>query len=138
MVDAILDRMSQRDAVDKVASPPLAYGEIAGILGRVEAFVGMRTHSLILASAADTPVGGLIPYPKSRGYMESIGLGEQCLEFTDFSEESLFELVNRTWANRVSLRKRTIAGVQRERAAASASARYLDEWLGTPADPAES
>jgi polysaccharide pyruvyl transferase WcaK-like protein len=130
MARGVLERVQQRARVGMVANPPLGHAEIAGFLGRLDAFVGMRTHSLILAASMHTPLGGIIAYPKNRGFLESIDCGDQMLEFRDFSEENLWALVRRTWEGRASLRRRLQASVERERAKAEAAARELDEWLG--------
>ena len=90
MARGVLQRVERRDNIGMVSNPPLSYTEIAGLLARVDAFVGMRTHSLILASSAHTPVGGMIAYPKNRGYLRSINRADGILEFAEFDEESLW------------------------------------------------
>jgi polysaccharide pyruvyl transferase WcaK-like protein len=134
MARGVLARVRARDSVKMVANPPLGHAEIAGVLGRLDAFVGMRTHSLILAASMHTPLGGIIAYPKNRGFLESIDCADQMLEFRGFSEESLWGLVRRTWESRTSLRRRLEASVERERRKAQAAARDLEEWLGRPGD----
>jgi polysaccharide pyruvyl transferase WcaK-like protein len=133
MISNVLRRTQEQGRIGIVAHPPLAYDEITGFLGRVDAFVGMRTHSLILSSSMHTPVGAIIAYPKSLGYMQAIDLADQVLEFKDFSEEALWALVRRTWEQRAALRSRIAVSVERERAKARAAALELSEWVqGAP------
>jgi polysaccharide pyruvyl transferase WcaK-like protein len=133
MVRGVLERVEERAHVQAIGNPELSYRDIAGVLGRVDAFVGMRTHSLILASSMHTPLAGIIAYAKNRGYLESIDRGDGMLEFADFSAERLWELIRRTWTERDALRKRLAVSVERERARARGAALELSEWLGAPA-----
>ena len=131
MAKSVMGQVSNQDRISLVANPQLSYSEIAGFLGRVEALVGMRTHSLILASSMHTPVAGIIAYPKNKGYLDSIDRGDGMLEFSDFDHENLWQLVKTTWEQRQELRKRFSVSVERERAKARASATKLERWLAT-------
>jgi polysaccharide pyruvyl transferase WcaK-like protein len=129
MTEAVARRMRYRDRARIVGNPPLSHGEIAGLLGRIEAFIGMRTHSLILASGMQTPLAGIIAYPKNRGYLESIDRSDGMLEFAAFSPVTLWNLVRATWEQRETLRRRLAPAVERERARARAAAAELADWL---------
>jgi polysaccharide pyruvyl transferase WcaK-like protein len=129
MTEAVARRMRYHDRARIVGNPPLSHGEIAGLLGRIEAFIGMRTHSLILASGMQTPLAGIIAYPKNRGYLESIDRSDGMLEFAAFSPVTLWNLVRATWEQRETLRRRLAPAVERERARARAAAAELADWL---------
>jgi polysaccharide pyruvyl transferase WcaK-like protein len=131
MTEAVARCMRHRDRVRMLGNPPLSHGEIAGLLGRVDAFIGMRTHSLILASGMHTPLGGIIAYPKNRGYLESIGRSDGMLEFADFTPATLWNLVRATWEQRTMLRERLAPAVERERVRARSAAAELGDWLGS-------
>ena len=133
MTRRVIARMQERTHVSAVGNPALSYRDIAGVLGRVDAFVGMRTHSLILASSMHTPLSGIIAYAKNRGYLESIDRHDGMLEFADFSAESLWQLVRTTWEQRDAIGRRLAVSVERERAKARGAALELTEWLGPPA-----
>ena len=75
-------------------------------------------------------MGGIIAYPKNRGYLESIDRGDGMLEFADFNADSLWDLVRTTWEQRVTLKERLIPAVERERQRARESAGHLAAWLG--------
>ena len=118
-----------RDRIAQVSNKQYSHGDLAGILSRLEIFVGMRTHSLILATAMGTPTAGIIAYPKNRGYLRSIGMGDQLIEFSDFSEENLLRLVERMWRERVQIRERLRPAIEREKARARRSAELLRPYL---------
>lgn len=130
MVDGVLERVRAREHVGVVRNPPVGHRELTGLLGRTEAVVSMRTHGLILASRMRTPVGGLIAYAKSRGYLESIGLGDAVLEFRDFDPERLWWFVRWIWDRRRELRERLERTMPHQEARAAAAARELEDWLG--------
>jgi ubiquinone/menaquinone biosynthesis C-methylase UbiE len=138
MARQVITKTRARDRIALVSSPPLHYAEITGLLAKVDAFVGMRTHSVILSSSVHTPVGGIIAYPKTRGYLETIDRADGVIEFADFTAENLWRLVKDTWDRRNELRRRLEVSVERERARAAAAALELAEWLGPPANRSES
>lgn len=132
MATGIVRRVAAREHVGIARNPPFGHRELAGTMGRFEAFVGMRTHSLILASMVGVPVAGIIPYPKSRGYLESIGFGDLALEFADFDEGSLWRLVHTLWYEREGLVRRLHASIPEAQRASAGTARELQDWLGPP------
>lgn len=123
-------KIRARDRVFEVENPEYGYPELAGFLRRVDAFVGMRTHSLILAASVHTPLGAIVSYPKTTGFLATIGMEEMRLEFSDFSEESLWSLVREVWEKRDSLRAGLRESVAREREKARSAADELSPWLG--------
>lgn len=126
----LMEAVSRRDRIRLVSNRDYSHGDIAKILTRLEMFVGMRTHSLILATAVGTPVAGIVAYPKNRGYLRSIGMGDQLIEFSDFTEDNLWRLVERTWRNRAGIRERLLPAIAREKAKARRSAELLRPYLG--------
>ncbi|MCX6357862.1 MAG: polysaccharide pyruvyl transferase family protein [Candidatus Aureabacteria bacterium] len=113
-----------------VSNRDYSHNELAAILGRLEIFTGMRTHGLILATTMGTPVAGIVSYPKTRGYLKSIDMGDQLIEFSDFSEETLWQLVERTWRTRAGLKQRLAPAIAREKAKARQIAELLAPLLG--------
>ncbi len=125
----LLRGLKNRNSIKLISNSRYSHNDIAKVLSRLEIFTGMRTHSLIMASAAGTPVAGIVAYPKNRGYLRSIGMGDQLIEFTDFSEENLWKLVERTWNNREELRRRLAPAIEREKAKARKSAELLRPYI---------
>jgi len=112
-----------------ISNRDLSHNDIAKILSRLEMLIALRTHCLILATAMGTPVGCVVSYPKNRGYMRSIDMGDQILEFDGFSERRLWELTERTWVRRDELRARLVPAIAREKARARESAELLAPFL---------
>ncbi|MDD5556031.1 MAG: polysaccharide pyruvyl transferase family protein [bacterium] len=125
----LLGRLRERGRVRLVSNRDWSHADLAAVLSRLEIFTGMRTHSLILATAVGTPVAGIAAYPKNRGYLRSIGMGGQLIELADFTEENLWRLVERTWRERAALRERLVPAVEREKAKARRSAALLRPYL---------
>ena len=132
VASGVLRRMTEASHAGLASHPSLGHAQLTGLLGQVEAFVGMRTHALILASSMHTPVSGVVAYPKTRGYLQSIGREDGMLELSQFSPETLWSLIGEIWRGRDSLRVRLAADVERERDRAVKAAAQLSSWLGPP------
>jgi colanic acid/amylovoran biosynthesis protein len=63
--------------------------------GRMDAFVGSRMHSAILALCAGTPTVALAYQPKTTGTFEAIGLDEFSLDIVSFTGGDLAERLRR-------------------------------------------
>lgn len=133
MTRGVLSEMRDRAFVAAVDNSFAGYPEMAALLGRADALIGMRTHSLILAALMGTPVAGIIAYPKTCGFLQSIGCPELALEFSDLDEESLWGLVRTVWGRRSSLASALRPAIRREREKAAGAAHELSDWLGPPA-----
>lgn len=101
--DEVLARVRHRAAVKMVTNRECTYRDIAGLFTRVGLHVGMRTHSLILASSVGTPIIGIIATPKNRGFMRSIGQDARMVEFEDLTADRLFLLIKESWQNRQAI-----------------------------------
>lgn len=118
-----------RKSVQMISNVDYTYQELASVMSLFEIFVGMRTHSLILSSSMSTPVAGIIAYPKSRGYLESIGQGERLLEFSDFTTDNLFKTVSTVWNGRSVIREELKRIVGEEKKKAKGSAKHLGRFI---------
>ncbi|HXE57872.1 MAG TPA: polysaccharide pyruvyl transferase family protein [Gemmatimonadales bacterium] len=128
--------MQRRDRVRVYAEPRPDYREIAGLLRRAELHVGMRTHSLILAAAAGTPVAGLIAYPKSHAFLEMLGLEEWSLGFEALTVEALDRMIQGAWAARAATRVTLTAEVRKLQVRARRAPELVGRLLGLePAAP---
>ena len=105
IISKVIDYIKNKDKVNLITNKKYSNQEIMGLLGEIELFVGMRLHSLILASAMHTPVLGLIYQDKVRNYLKELGLEKQRLEFSDFSTENFFNLIKKSWYEREKIRK---------------------------------
>ncbi|MFO7869810.1 MAG: polysaccharide pyruvyl transferase family protein [Kiritimatiellia bacterium] len=68
--------------------------EMMSAVGEMRVFVGMRLHSLILATAVNTPCVGLIYAPKVRHFMELTGMEEFAMELSDLTAGRLADKVH--------------------------------------------
>ena len=59
------------------------------IIGKMYAVVGMRYHSNIFSAKMGTPFVSISYEQKMRGFMESTGLSEYCIDLKDLSYEHL-------------------------------------------------
>jgi polysaccharide pyruvyl transferase WcaK-like protein len=78
--------------------------EIQSVMRKCELLVGMRFHSLVLASAVGVPVVGLIYAPKVRGFMRLINCEELGIELANLNSEVLCAKIIEAWNNRASLK----------------------------------
>ena len=129
IANELLSAIRHRDRVKMVSNRTYYYDELAGLMSRMDLFVGMRTHSLILAASVRTPVVGIVTYPKNRGFMRSIELEDYLIEFKDFNAENFFALVKRGWEDRQAMKEHLEKVVPREREKARATAELLRPFL---------
>jgi len=80
--------------------------EVKGVLKQVGLLFAMRLHAKILASASLTPTIGLAYLPKCVHYYNSLKMPEWIMEFNNFSEESIFELIKNGWEERGAIRNK--------------------------------
>lgn len=126
----VLERLRQRDRVGLVTNVEHSYGDLAGVFSRAELHVGMRTHSLILATSVGTPVVGIIATPKNRGYMRSIEQDARMVEFVDLTEDHLVDVITRAWEERAAIREELKPTIEREKEKARAGAKILAPFMG--------
>ena len=79
--------------------------DIQAVIRRCGLLVGMRFHSIVLASSVETPVVGLIYAPKVRGYLRLLKCEEYGLELADVTPETLSDTLVKAWDNRVALQE---------------------------------
>ena len=83
-----------------VANPDYTYQELTGLLSKVGVHAGLRTHTLIFCSAVGTPSISINAYPKSAGFIKTVGLGDWTIDFVDLSVENLSTVIRKCWDNR--------------------------------------
>ena len=80
--------------------------EIQAVMRRTSLLMGMRFHSLVLASAVGVPVVGMIYAPKVRGYLRLLKCAEFGLELKDISDGVLLEKLPKAWSERAELKEK--------------------------------
>ena len=81
--------------------------EIMGILGRMDMVIGMRLHSLILASALSIPIVGIVYDPKVENFLIQLNKDIKFCDINNLSFDDLKTKIETTWQNKEEL-KRTI------------------------------
>jgi polysaccharide pyruvyl transferase WcaK-like protein len=125
----VLRRLRQRDRVKLITNKTYTYAEIKAILARLDILVGMRTHSLIMASSGHTPVLGIIAYPKSRAYLNSIRQYDWQVEMNELTPDRLFAKIKALWAERAAVRRNLESIMPEERRKAQESAAALRSFV---------
>ncbi len=129
LANRVFAAVRRQDSIRMIDNRTYSHRDLAGVLSRAQLHIGMRTHSLILASAMHTPVIGIICTPKNRGYMRSIGQEKRMIEFDDFTANRLFDLCARSWAQRDLIRDELATIIPREQEKARRTASLLPPCL---------
>lgn len=108
-----------------------SYAQLMALFSEIELLIGMRTHSVILASSVGTPVIGIINYPKTHGYLQRIGQGKQAIPIQDLELERIQDLVRASWEQREFLRRTIRQAVEGQRQLAWRAAENLRPLLET-------
>lgn len=101
--------------------------DIQAVMRKCELFMGMRFHSLVLASAVYAPIIGLVYAPKVRGYMRLLECQDLSLELKDISAESLADTIENAWTKRKEIQAKQKAHVDILKAGARKAATTLRE-----------
>ncbi|MBN1541000.1 polysaccharide pyruvyl transferase family protein [candidate division KSB1 bacterium] len=129
IAEEVVRRIPYKERVRLISNRQYSYGDICAILKRMELFVGMRTHSLILSSTMGVPPVGIVTYPKNRGYMRTINREKNLIEFRDLSYDTFFEKIRSAFLARSQDRVELVPAVEREKIKARKSADYLKPFL---------
>ena len=126
----VIEAMDCSDRVFRAENPRYDFEALAGILGRVELLVAMRTHAMILGCAVGTPIVNLNAYPKSKNFIDTLGMGDWSIDFGDLTSDSLCTMARRAWDEREKTRTALLPAVEREKAKSLASVRVVGRLLG--------
>jgi polysaccharide pyruvyl transferase WcaK-like protein len=107
--------------------------DMMAVMRRCQLFLGMRFHSVVLASAVEVPVIGLIYMPKVRGFMRQVDCEKYGIELDNLRSETICEKLVAGWHERHELKqKQKVVVDELKRGARNASAivreRYFPEY----------
>lgn len=105
------------------------FAELTCMFSLLDLLVGMRTHSIILASSVGTPVIGIVNYPKTQAYLRRIGLEDQGISIEELEFGKLRSLVRNTLEHKCVLREKIVQKVEEERRLAWKAAENLAPFL---------
>lgn len=126
----VLAKVKHIDKIKVITNSKYTYQEITSLLSKCGLHVGMRTHSLILSSAAFTPMITINAYPKSGGYVRTIGQGDWIIDFEDMNLENLYNLIKDGWEKRVQTKEKMIPQVISEQKKAKEVVNIVGKILG--------
>ncbi len=97
-----MDRTTCQELADKISAPVVDNStylshDIQALMRKCDLFMGMRFHSVVLASAVESPIIGLIYAPKVRGFMRLLDCEEYGLELASLTPEILAEKICSAW-----------------------------------------
>ncbi len=105
------DRVSYREVADRLVNPEAMtlktvqdFSQVLEIISRSELVIGMRLHSIIFSILAVTPFIALSYSQKVKSFLQTINLGEYCLDYESFNLTALEKSFLKTQTNYVSLR----------------------------------
>ncbi|MCB0729829.1 MAG: polysaccharide pyruvyl transferase family protein [Ignavibacteriae bacterium] len=130
ITNEVLVKVKHRDKITVITNAKYTYQEITSLLSKCGLHVGMRTHSLILSSAALTPMITINAYPKSGGYVRTIGQGDWIIDFEDMNLENLMKMIKSGWEKRAETKEKMIPLVKSEQKKAKDVVNLVGELLG--------
>ena len=110
-----VQHIRRKDRVRVVGNKDYTYQELTGLLSKVDVHAGLRTHTLIFCAAVGTPMISINAYPKSAGFVKTVGMGDWTIDFENLSVENLFGLVQQAWDARERLSEEIKPIVEREK-----------------------
>jgi polysaccharide pyruvyl transferase WcaK-like protein len=122
-------KIARQDRVRIIANTEYRYEEIAALLGRVELHSGLRTHTLIFCAAMHTPMIGITSYPKSEGFLRTVGQEKWQVPFASLTPDYLAEMIRKAWAARAETRKELERLVPPEKEKARRTASMLKKYF---------
>ena len=103
--------------------------DIQAVIRECDLLVGMRFHSLILASAVEVPVVGMIYAPKVRGYLRLLDCEEFGIELKQIMNEDFSSSLHKAWTTRAELKEKQMSIVKTLVSGAHDAAELLAEKL---------
>jgi polysaccharide pyruvyl transferase WcaK-like protein len=125
--EEIMAKIKKKEYVSLVTNKNYTNHEIMGLMGEFDLFIGMRVHSLILASAMEVPVIGLVYAPKVRSFCKLLGLPSQSIELEEINSGRLYPLVLSTWEKKEEIKEKLIPRVNELKNKALQAAKKLAE-----------
>jgi len=117
--------------VKMVGNDRYTYQELTGFLAQVAVHAGLRTHTLIFCAAVNTPMVNINAYPKSSGFMKSIGMQDWTLDILGLTTDKLVDTIIKAFAQRSTLKAQMLPVVEQEKSKARRSVELVLDVLGS-------
>ncbi len=121
--------ISYQNRIKIVGNCDYTYQELTGLLNKLELHAGLRTHTLIFCAAVNTPMVNINAYPKSAGFLKTIGMEDWTITFDELSIENLSTLMLKSWENREALKNKMQPIVELEKKKARDSVNCVTQFL---------
>jgi polysaccharide pyruvyl transferase WcaK-like protein len=103
--------------------------ELKAVFGQVDLVLGMRLHSLLLASMMGTPVAGIALMPKFGSFFRLIGQERRLLSPADLSCDTLRDFLAGALSRKAEIREELTARIPAVRELARANQQHLRALL---------
>ncbi|QTA85613.1 polysaccharide pyruvyl transferase family protein [Desulfonema magnum] len=110
--DQIRNIVRHRQRVHYIPKENHLPNEIAAVISQFELFIGMRMHSLIFASAAHTPMVGIVYNKKVASFFNELNIPEATVSFDNFTEDAVYRKISEIWNKRDIYKEKVIKGVR--------------------------
>jgi polysaccharide pyruvyl transferase WcaK-like protein len=124
-----VQKIRRRERVRIIGNDKYTYQELAGLLSRLKIHAGLRTHPLIFCAAVNTPMINIEAYPKSAGFLRTIGMDNWNISLDGISVDNLTGIVKKAWCEQESLRRMMQPIVDQEKKKARASVDLVSKIL---------
>ena len=104
--------------------------DIQAAMRECKLFIGMRFHSLILASSVGVPIVGLNYAPKVTGYMKLLNCEELGIELSKLNREKVTQNVSAAFSHRHYIKSQQQQIINNLRSGAGYATKLLAECLG--------
>ncbi len=122
-------KIRKQDRVKIISNVDYRYEEIAALLAKVEVHSGLRTHTLIFCAAMGTPMIGITSYPKSAGFLRTVGQGEWQVPFEKLTADYLGSMVKKAWEVREKTGEEIVRVAEKEKEKARLTASFLTKYF---------
>jgi polysaccharide pyruvyl transferase WcaK-like protein len=129
ITEDLISKLANPDEVGLVSNLKYSCNEIAGVMARLDYFIGMRLHSIILACSVYTPVMGLIYHHKVRSFLSEIGFGGSRLELEEIIGGGLPPFFMELWNNRVEAKNKLTVNVSKLKIDAKKAATFFVQMI---------
>ncbi|MCB9029740.1 MAG: polysaccharide pyruvyl transferase family protein [Deltaproteobacteria bacterium] len=120
-------RVAEKTEGKVISNTKYSSHDIMAMMKHCGVLMGMRFHSLILASAVETPIIGLVYAPKVRSFMHLLECQKYSLELAELSRESLKTAIVSAWNERETLHQKQKRVIDELKAGAQRAAELIKE-----------
>lgn len=112
VTEKIQRRMAHRRNVRSIRlHTRYAPSEIAGIISRLDAMIGMRLHSVVISTATGVPTIAISYAPKVQSYMEMVEQTNYVVELSQLTSENMCSKFRELWVCKESVRESLVSRI---------------------------